>query len=181
MFRRGKRPGADIPQHSLPRRCGAARAGLISLITSRKAPRPPLPSDLPAPIGFQRQLSAAPRAPQCWGGAPNSPHTRVGCSPHHPSAPPRAALGPNCSRSDRLQHKARRSRAASLWLFSSRSHSFFFRSHMCYKREKCEVFRWERSGPGGGGMRSENTCPGFYCLPIVKKTNAAQVLSNAIK
>lgn len=65
----GKRRGADIPQHSLPGRCGAARAGLISLITSRKAPRPPLPSDLPALIGFQQQLGAAPRAPQCWGGS----------------------------------------------------------------------------------------------------------------
>lgn len=173
----GKRRGADIPQHSLPGRCGAARAGLISLITSRKAPRPPLPSDLPALIGFQQQLGAAPRAPQCWGGSSQPPRPgglqpsppplhRQPSAPMQPMRPPAAQSAPLPS------------------AFSSRSRSFFFHSHMCYKREKCEVFRWERSGPGGGGMCSKNTCTGFYCLPIAKKKkqtpNAAQVLSNAI-
>uniref|UniRef100_A0A8C3BMZ2 Uncharacterized protein n=1 Tax=Cairina moschata TaxID=8855 RepID=A0A8C3BMZ2_CAIMO len=70
---------------------------------------------------------------------------------------------------------------------------FFFPSPattMCFKREKCEVFRSQRKGPGRRRRREEcasrgsgNTCAGFYCFPTFKKKkkNADQVLSNAIK
>lgn len=48
------RPRSGVFRVRQPLSAPSARAGLISQITSRKVPRPPRPSDLPAPIGFQR-------------------------------------------------------------------------------------------------------------------------------
>lgn len=59
--------------------------------------------------------------------------------------------------------------------------------NMCFKREKCEVFRWRRKGPERRrrlwNVRVATKIParGFYGFPIKKKKNADQVLSNAIK